>query len=654
MADTAVNGESEMPSHQQIIGIDMDVQLASDDEEAIEEMVSHAGAPEMAAPVKKKKKNRKKGKKKNSEAKDIETGTSTSVTDAATSDPTLLEAVHESDFEDTLTAPTTATASVNGEGGEGSEATILNLVADELGWHGPEKPVKMCQFFELRSIKRRVPVEKADKDEGGKEKYDGDKQADNGKTDDKKGSDRKAGEKKDGGKSSPHSTNKTTTGVDANEETITHKTTSTKGAEDQSSSGQQSKDDKPPEDRLIEDEALYATCHIPTGESIITEPPIIALPANSSSMNDIYNAFLSLSPSEQSAFMALKPAAPLQYHETTVMIDSLVDHYLPLHDKYTNGEDMGEHEHYLHLDLGERIQLLGRGWRVLARFNAHCHSLTNLPAEERDTIPADVPVTGVFLTVARLSHSCMPNCHAAYNPHTGRMNVHTTRPIVPGEALTISSIANAIWYQGREQRSLLLSNQNPDVTCFCPACDPKHPDYRRHELLRSKVHLNTIVLQTFLTGEDAKRGDRFGRYKARMKDGSGVEATIFSDTLEPTEVDEYFDAERKLLENIRLLTELGCADTELSRWRNALINVIYPTLGQHDKALQQAKEGFECAVKCWGKDHPEIGPLERGLNRAEKVVEERAKAREEQQREARMKMMKGGRKPTMGTKRRVR
>jgi hypothetical protein len=388
------------------------------------------------------------------------------------------------------------------------------------------------------------------------------------------------------------------------------------------------------------EDKLFATVNTPAGTRIISEPPIITLSATASkSVSDICSAFYSLTPTRQSAFMDLKPAAALQYHEMSTVIDQLIDIYFPLHSKFESGEGMTEREHDVYKELGRRIQSLVRAWRIAARFHAHCHSLTNIPISEREHIPAHIPVTGLFLIATRLQHSCMPNCHAMYNPSTGVMNVHAVRTIAVGETLTISAIGNHIWYQDAKCRADLLA-ENFVYSCACPACNSDHPNYHRLHHLRLELHLNTVFLQAFITAIDT-RENRVA-YKAKLKDHSSFLDEIVNDV---TDHQDLLDAEDKLLQSLEILQNLGCQDTELSRWRNALRDIVYPRLSQPENALVQAKVAFEEAVKCWGRDHPDIGSMESGIKIWETVLDKRRKAREKEQADIRKKMFEKGKAP---------
>lgn len=46
--------------------------------------------------------------------------------------------------------------------------------------------------------------------------------------------------------------------------------------------------------------------------------------------------------------------------------------------------------------------------------------------------------SGIFLTVSRFNHSCVPNCYHTWNSNLGMRTVHTDRMVKCGEELTLT------------------------------------------------------------------------------------------------------------------------------------------------------------------------------------------------------------------------
>lgn len=136
-------------------------------------------------------------------------------------------------------------------------------------------------------------------------------------------------------------------------------------------------------------------------------------------------------------------------------------------------------------------------YRVAARWHANKCSLLDLPLEQRNDLPNGMPITGLFMRRAHIRHSCVPNCFASYDSNLGRMNVHVTRDIAPGEELTCSSFADNMYYNNAEERREELIPWG--LTCDCEACDEKHPRFEIHETARERAYTRAIMLNDTLT-----------------------------------------------------------------------------------------------------------------------------------------------------------
>lgn len=98
----------------------------------------------------------------------------------------------------------------------------------------------------------------------------------------------------------------------------------------------------------------------------------------------------------------------------------------------------------------------------------------------------DSPELGLFLTCARLNHSCSPNANHSWNSETKMENVHAIRDIDPGEEITICYQSAQSSHQDRASRQDELLKMF-GFECHCMICDlPEdeslESDQRRHEI----------------------------------------------------------------------------------------------------------------------------------------------------------------------------
>ncbi|PUU75000.1 hypothetical protein B9Z19DRAFT_1067790 [Tuber borchii] len=77
---------------------------------------------------------------------------------------------------------------------------------------------------------------------------------------------------------------------------------------------------------------------------------------------------------------------------------------------------------------------------------------------------------GLFLTVARLNHSCSPNASHAWNSNTGTETIHAIRDILRGEEVTICYIGSDKSCRDREGRRKELAAVFK-FECHCTVCD---------------------------------------------------------------------------------------------------------------------------------------------------------------------------------------
>ena len=83
---------------------------------------------------------------------------------------------------------------------------------------------------------------------------------------------------------------------------------------------------------------------------------------------------------------------------------------------------------------------------------------------------------GLFLTMSRLNHSCVPNADHFYDDKSGCKSVVANRDIDAGAEITIAYIDHC---KPRVQRQVELRTWG--FVGQCAACDVRHPDSRAHE-----------------------------------------------------------------------------------------------------------------------------------------------------------------------------
>lgn len=105
-------------------------------------------------------------------------------------------------------------------------------------------------------------------------------------------------------------------------------------------------------------------------------------------------------------------------------------------------------------DRGFRDEEARKMVRVSSRFMANAFK------EDDDRWRATV-----FLTVARINHSCTPNAQPHYRPSSGAKMIYSFRDIEPGEEIEISYFGVIMPYTDRQARA-----KSWGFTCNCPAC----------------------------------------------------------------------------------------------------------------------------------------------------------------------------------------
>lgn len=178
---------------------------------------------------------------------------------------------------------------------------------------------------------------------------------------------------------------------------------------------------------------LVATSPIPRGTQIISEAPLFTL-------NGIFqNTTLA------AAAIALKIKALSKEQQRT---------FLTLHNAY--GRDLPP---------------------LLGTFKTNTHPL-GVGATE----------CGIFPTVSRLNHSCIPNANYSWSSTYGRENVYAVRDIAPGEEITVSYLDAASWNSVTTDRQHKLY-EGFRFDCHCNACgrsseELQESDVRRFDMAR--------------------------------------------------------------------------------------------------------------------------------------------------------------------------
>ncbi|KAF2126164.1 hypothetical protein P153DRAFT_388910 [Dothidotthia symphoricarpi CBS 119687] len=291
--------------------------------------------------------------------------------------------------------------------------------------------------------------------------------------------------------------------------------------------------------------ALFATHPIKRGTRLIHEPPLLTLPHPGTQTASLLPAFHALPPSSQSLIWSL-PASPACTSPSLTALSSLIDPLITaIHPLTTKPPSQWTpSDHTLYATTAPTLIPAITAYRLTARWHTARFSLTDLPEHERAELPEGTQVTGLFPETARLRHSCVPNCFAAYDAVSNHMTVHATHDIPQGGELTLSALPDA-YYTSATQRAASLA-QKFGITCACEACTPSHPRFPAHEAAREVAHSHAVSLAAFFDND--------------------AHATL----------DQLVQAENRILRLIRALREAGCEGPEVVRWRGALVERVQP------------------------------------------------------------------------------
>ncbi|KAH7344337.1 hypothetical protein BKA66DRAFT_24079 [Pyrenochaeta sp. MPI-SDFR-AT-0127] len=369
-----------------------------------------------------------------------------------------------------------------------------------------------------------------------------------------------------------------------------------------------------------EKRGVFATENIQQGTRIISEPPLITLPAPGYQIDGLMVAFAELPKYEQDRVWGLDPSDL----SVSPLLEALAEITEPILARTMQivrkpKKDWTEEEEGDFKMSGAVLERALESLRIAARWHASCRSLINLPEDEQTTISSNLPCTGLFIETAHLRHSCVPNCYAHYNSISNRMTVHTTRTIANGEELTLSGISN-IYYQNSEDRGKEL-NYKFGIKCSCEACNPYHPQFRVHEHARTRAKVRAVELNQFLTQVEMIASDNIVNDLCLPPD--------FIAQGRPTreELEEYAQSIVDLTKDLKVT---GCTSLELVRWYNGLIDRIQPRLADEIsmenrlvlwKVMLARATGCEhIAQRCLGEDTEEFETIRKRRERIESTI----------------------------------
>ncbi|KAL5114913.1 hypothetical protein ACEQ8H_007231 [Pleosporales sp. CAS-2024a] len=247
--------------------------------------------------------------------------------------------------------------------------------------------------------------------------------------------------------------------------------------------------DAPSPGPCVQQRGLFATEMIAPGTRIIQEVPLLTLPAPYNQIDGLMAAFDALSTDEQEEIWKLAPA------ETDASKD-LMDM------GYRLAETIGSLMQILTLPRAERtleesnrvaeelpwLAEYTQSFRLLARWHFARYSVTDVDKND---------FSALFLKTANTRHSCVPNCHAEYDSGTNCMTLHTTRPVLEGEELTVSYMTAPYYFNARARAEQLYHCF--DIQCACEACNPSHFKFAQHEQCRTAISHWAMQISHFCT-----------------------------------------------------------------------------------------------------------------------------------------------------------
>ncbi|RMD43811.1 hypothetical protein DV735_g1305, partial [Chaetothyriales sp. CBS 134920] len=126
---------------------------------------------------------------------------------------------------------------------------------------------------------------------------------------------------------------------------------------------------------------------------------------------------------------------------------------------------------------------------ILACFYNNNFALSVSLSHRDDGVTTTAAARGVFPTIARLNHSCIPNAQGNFNRNVdeGSFTIHALREIAAGEEITVSYLHDEL--ASHEERQHWL-HQVYGFWCQCGICsggDEAHRSHRRRERLRDEL-----------------------------------------------------------------------------------------------------------------------------------------------------------------------
>ncbi|GAA5957351.1 hypothetical protein JCM8115_006965 [Rhodotorula mucilaginosa] len=107
----------------------------------------------------------------------------------------------------------------------------------------------------------------------------------------------------------------------------------------------------------------------------------------------------------------------------------------------------------------------------------------------------------VFPKIARINHSCAPNCAQAMNYSTLRMEVYSVTDIPQSSELSIEYLPGLITSSAAERRQQLRTHFGFDA-CLCPVCSASPDDVARSDARRREIK---AISQSFRYGGGGDR-----------------------------------------------------------------------------------------------------------------------------------------------------
>lgn len=203
---------------------------------------------------------------------------------------------------------------------------------------------------------------------------------------------------------------------------------------------------------------LYAVTKISVGTRLICEAPLVRIRSNDISL--VINAYQKLPQHKKEIYDRL--------HAYTPKNINLEQELLHIYGVIDDNKKLANH------------------LKVMSIFSAN------------DFLLADQSALGVFETVSRINHSCIPNVHFSNNAELGgRETVHAARDIEAGEELLANYIGGRANYQPAVQRREYLS-QHYGFVCQCDACSGVNPvsdacrEVGNRDLCCAEPHLDAL------------------------------------------------------------------------------------------------------------------------------------------------------------------